>query len=307
MNEKELTHISLFSGIGGFDIAGEWAGFRTVVFCEKEEFCQKVLKKHWPEIPIIPEIRDFDGTEWQGATLLTAGVPCQPASTAGKRKGKIDDRWLWPEALRITEGAKPRWCIFENPTGILALERGLVFEELLVELEGQGYKVQPVIIPACSVNAPHRRDRVWIVANNESGRFKRRSISIRQRKSQEATCIIDGENSHASDSQRERLEGTEPERNSCPDGRTSKCLNDASDSTSQGLSRIQESQFKQSVFHAQRGDWQKDWYEVATRFCRVDDGIPAWVHRLKALGNAIVPQVAYEILRHIAWIEKAQS
>lgn len=113
-----MTHIDLFSGIGGFSLAAQWAGFKTIVFCEKDEFCQKVLKKHWPEVPLIPEIRDFDGTKWRGATLLTGGFPCQPFSSAGRKRGKKDDRYLWPEMLRIISEARPTWIIAENVINI---------------------------------------------------------------------------------------------------------------------------------------------------------------------------------------------
>jgi len=177
-NEKKLTHIDLFSGIGGFTLATEWAGFKTIVFCEKEKFCQKVLKKHWPEIPIIEEIRDFNGTKYRGATLLTGGFPCQPFSVAGQRRGKKDDRYLWPEMLKVIDEAKPRWILAENVPGIFRM----ALDTVLADLESKGYATGTFIIPACGLNAPHRRNRIWIIANSRrqygertknKGKFKR--------------------------------------------------------------------------------------------------------------------------------------
>lgn len=190
--------------------------------------------------------------------LLTAGVPCQPASCAGKRRGKDDDRWLWGETYRVIRDCKPRWVILENVKGLLSLEQGVVFEDLLLELENIGYEVQPVIIPACAVNAPHRRDRVWIIANSNS----------------------------------KRLQGRK----------------EAGD-TGEGLPEREQQLVRQNP------EWNQDWLEVATRLCTVDDGIPrglvrpkGWrVNALKAAGNAIVPQVAAEIMRAIKDIEPEES
>ncbi|GAI01857.1 unnamed protein product, partial [marine sediment metagenome] len=128
-----------------------------------DEYCQKVLRKHWPDVPIIGDIKDVKGEEYRGAaTLITGGFPCQPVSVAGKRKGKADDRWLWPEMFRVIKDVKPPWVVGENVDGIIRL--GL--EDVLVDLEGEGYEVRVFNIPACGVYAPHRRYRVFIVANS---------------------------------------------------------------------------------------------------------------------------------------------
>jgi DNA (cytosine-5)-methyltransferase 1 len=272
-----FTHIDLFSGIGGFALAAGWAGFRTVAFCDNEPFAQEVLRARFgavtdadPErlegaIPaggecsqgcpaehadgpvLISDIRDFDGSRFRGATLLTGGFPCQPFSVAGKRKGKSDNRFLWPEMLRVIHEARPRWVIAENVRGIVRMALG----QVLSDLENIGYDFprdlsgNPIVpvIPACALNAPHRRDRVWIIANGEGEQLDRIGTT--------------------------REGWPEP-----PDT-----------------------------------GWDTPWLEVATRFCRVDDGLSAWIHRrrvarLKALGNAIVPQVAYEIIKRIADIER---
>ena len=291
MNEKEFTHIDLFSGIGGFTLAGEWAGFRTVAFCEKDGFCQKVLQKHWPEIPIVEDIRDFDGTKWRGTTLITGGFPCQPFSEAGEQRGEKDDRYLWPEMLRVISEARPRWVLAENVRGIV----WVALDTVLADLEDEGYATEALIIPACAVNAPHRRDRVWIIAHSEDKRartqprqrekdgLQRRSVYKRQGKGRNPMGTSDsGRSKNTSDSGNKRLEGGGDEKR------------------------------KDNPMYSRRTNWQKNWLEVAARFCRVDDGLPSWVHsdrvkRLKALGNAIVPQVAYEILEKIARIERKEE
>jgi DNA (cytosine-5)-methyltransferase 1 len=289
-----VTHIDLFSGIGGFALAARWAGLETVQFVEIDKFCQKVLAKHFPGVPIhediktysypigsnggskagnalhegrpagedrgtgIPEnaergngfaITDHQSTAINGDAersrpfLLTGGFPCQPFSCAGKRRGKEDDRYLWPEMLRVVSEAKPDWVIGENVGGFVNM--GL--DECISDLEHQGYEVQPFIIPACAVNAPHRRDRVWIVGH-ATGSAKREIGSVREGQS------ANGDR------------GDQCAQSSCI------------------------------------SNWSEPWLKVATCLCRVDDGIPRQVdrvNRLKALGNAIVPQVAYEIMKAI--------
>jgi site-specific DNA-cytosine methylase len=193
-----LNHIDLFSGLGGFSLACQWNGIQTEVFCEKDERCRKFLERTYPGIPVLPDIREFDGTLWTGRFLLTAGTPCQPASRAGKQRGTEDDRWLWEEVIRIISESRPDWILCENPPGIwdVALDRvpfkvesrtlvrtevqdsyrGLYSrqESLFVggfykRLEAMGYELAPPIeIAACSVDSPQLRERVWIVAHNES-------------------------------------------------------------------------------------------------------------------------------------------
>ena len=161
MNER--THLDLFSGIGGFALAAQWAGFRTVAFCERELFCQFVLKKHWPEVPIHDDICKLDGAQYRGVDLLTGGFPCQPVSYSGKRKGKEDDRWLWPEMLGVISESKPRWVISENVDGL----DGLGLDDCISDLEALGYEVAPPLeIPAGALNAAQQRNRFWILANS---------------------------------------------------------------------------------------------------------------------------------------------
>jgi DNA (cytosine-5)-methyltransferase 1 len=238
MNDQP-THLDLFSGIGGFALAAEWAGFKTIGFCEIDKFCQGVLKRHWPEVPIHENIKELRGGAYAGCTLLTGGFPCQPFSSAGKRRGKNDDRHLWPEMFRIIQEAKPSWVIGENVAGLINME----LEQAIIDLEGNGYEVQPIVIPACAIGAVHRRDRVWIIANANR---KRQNIwkKANDQKTRRPKDIIEG----------------------CSFGKI--------------LER-----------------W--DGWESTPFICRSNDGIPNRSHRLKGLGNAIVPQVAYQILKGI--------
>jgi len=313
-----LIHIDLFSGIGGFALAAGWAGFRTVVFCEIDEFCQEVLKARfgavaYPEGDIrrtsrdekrnspdgtgnlhpllIPDIRDFDGTRWRGATLLTGGFPCQPFSCAGKRRGKADDRAIWPEMLRVIEEAKPCWIIAENVAGIVSMELG----QVLSDLENVGYDFPrdhrgcPIIplVPAVAVNAPHRRMRVWIVAHSEHAE------AARQRRNGGKVLS------------KPKSKGFDLGYSDAPDTTATRLL---SSRKTWGKIRKGDAQWRGFADN----DWQIPWPEVAACLCRVDDGLPTWIYahrvqRLKALGNAVVPQIPFQIIRGIAEIENDQT
>ena len=170
-----MTHLSLFSGIGGLDLAAEWAGFRTVGQCEWADYPTKVLEKHWPEVPRWRDIRTLTGDDFfaktglRTVTVLSGGFPCQPFSTAGKRRGKEDDRYIWPEMLRVIQEIRPAWVVGENVAGIVSM----ALDTVLSDLEDIGYTCQAIVIPACAVDAPHRRDRVAIIANDSRIGFKR--------------------------------------------------------------------------------------------------------------------------------------
>ncbi|SDZ81754.1 DNA-methyltransferase (dcm) [Arachidicoccus rhizosphaerae] len=160
-----MTHGSLFSGIGGAELAAEWAGWENVFHCEINPFGRKILDYYWPKAKSYADIKQTDFTIWRNRIdVLSGGFPCQPFSTAGKRKGTEDDRHLWPEMLRAIREIQPRYVVGENVRGFTNWQSGLVFDEVLSDLENEGYEVAPFLLPACGVNAPHRRDRIWIVA-----------------------------------------------------------------------------------------------------------------------------------------------
>ena len=180
-----MIHIGLFEGIGGFSFAAKLAGWETLATCEINPFGQHILKHYWPGAyhhgdiktltydTINAELSSRYGTDWRKEpVIITGGFPCQPYSLAGKRLGKEDDRHLWPEMLRIIREVSPEWVVGENVFGLVNWDGGLVFDEVQSDLEAAGYEVQPFILPACGVNAPHKRERVWFIAHRNSTGFQ---------------------------------------------------------------------------------------------------------------------------------------
>jgi DNA (cytosine-5)-methyltransferase 1 len=185
-----MRHGSLFSGIGGFDLASEWMGWENVFHCEWNSFGQKVLNYYWPKAISYHDITKTDFSIHRGSIdILTGGFPCQPYSSAGKRLGKEDERHLWPEMLRAIREIQPTWVVGENVRGLTNWNGGLVFDEVQAELEAQGYEVTPFLLPACAVNAPHRRDRIWFVAFNSKSKRNTKVGRIRERKDNESIGI----------------------------------------------------------------------------------------------------------------------
>lgn len=271
--------IDLFSGIGGFSLGLESTGrFKTVQFVENELWCQKILAKNFPGVPIAGDIREYDG---QKADIVVGGFPCQPFSVAGKRKGTRDDRHLWPEMLRVIKASKPRWVIGENVRNLTSIQDGLVFEQVCTDLENEGYEVQSFIIPASAVNAPHQRYRVWIVANSKSN--------------QEVSELRTTESEH--DKRNTRMESTSSSngqsvRESSKDVANSKI----SERDALQTNREHGETTPQEVFRDRSGiQRQTSWWSSEPRVGRVAYGVSDKVDRLKGLGNAIVPQIAYQI------------
>lgn len=273
-----MTHGALFNGIGGFQLAASWCGWDNVFSVEIDKWCNKVTAQHFPECIQYEDIYNFDGKRYAGSIdVISGGFPCQPFSVAGKRKGKDDDRHLWPEMLRVIEEIRPTWVVGENVAGIV----NMVLDEVLSDLENIGYESQALIIPACATNAPHRRDRVWIIAHSDS-------IGTRTGRT-------------ASDATRNHDFGNIGSQNTRQIPQFGNRTQQSNDSYADDIGLRRDKQ-RQGQEQSARGGWDTDWYEVATSLCRVDDGVPAVVDRakrLKALGNAIVPQVAYEIFAAI--------
>jgi len=185
--EQILSHLDLCSGIGGFTLAAGWAGFETIGFSEIDPYCVKVLERHWPHIPNYGDLRRADFAGFRGRVdVLSAGVPCQPASLAGKRRGSRDDRWLWPSVLDVTERVRPAWCLFENPVGILTLDE---FGGILLRLESLGYALRAFSVPANAVGAKHRRERVFIVAHADRDRGPRGGGANGEARLEQGHCL----------------------------------------------------------------------------------------------------------------------
>jgi len=308
------THLDLFSGIGGFALAANWAGFTTVGFVEYEDFPKRLLSRRFPGIPIHSDIHDFDATPFRGVDLITGGFPCQPFSAAGKQRGKEDDRWLWQEMLRVIVEAQPTWVLAENVAGLI----NMALDEVLADLEAQDYATGTVVLPACSQNALHRRDRVWIIARNARDSTSDRGSQIRQvsGRSDSNPRGICADVAHSEcQPVRDKGSGQDASETSSSKGELrerqriwsdpSECSTDVAHSEverTQGLrpSGIEESHpyAGQEVPLCRYERIGSSYWETEPAVGRVADGIPHRVDRLKGLGNAIVPQVAYEIIRH---------
>lgn len=312
-----MNHASLFSGIGGFDLAAKEVGWNNVFQCEIDPFCQSVLKYYFPKTVLYEDIKRTDFTSWKGKIdVLTGGFPCQPFSVSGQRKGADDDRYLWPEMLRVIRETRPRWVIGENVAGITnmvqpgsetdvetksdqdeenyketILEQEYIINTICDDIEREVYSVQPIIIPACGVGAPHRRDRVWFIAHSNGSRElqfgERRDIRDKEQYDQDK----------------------EPERHEQPSrfGGSGEAYV-ISDSDNERLSTIG---ITDRVSSAER------WKDFPTQppVCRGNDGLPFNVDNLtipygkwrkesiKTYGNAIVPQIAMKIFEIINKIE----
>ena len=209
-----MNVLDLFSGIGGFSLGLESTGFfKTIAFVEKDKFCQKVLQKNFPNVPIEDEVRNVKGERFK-ADVITGGFPCQPFSVAGKRRGTDDDRYLWDETIRVVAETKPKWFVGENVEGIVNISEGKVLQQIQKDLETENFQVQCLIIPASGVGAWHQRKRVWIIANsnnNGSYRQKRNETIKSSNQSQEWLSVGNDKDVSNSNSRLRRGRRTEQE------------------------------------------------------------------------------------------------
>lgn len=312
-----MKHLDLFSGIGGFAYAVDqvWENAEHI-FCDNNKFCQQVLKKHWPKSKIYGDIREITKKQFIADTrskksggipylarkksssarvdIITGGFPCQPFSQAGKRRGTEDERYLWDEMFRVIQLAKSKWVIIENVRGLLTQSGGMVFDQVCFDLEAINYEVQAFIIPAVAKNAPHRRDRVWIIAHRKNDRSRGRN---------DEKCRNDKWELVKEKQKRDKIWGESQRR-----------FGESANTVGyrlQGSRNKQNSQRQNRLQNRQKFGWDANWLEVASELCGVDDGLPAKLdgfeltkaghrnERLKGLGNAIVPQVAIEIMKSI--------
>lgn len=312
LGDKEaakLTHLSLFSGIGGLDLAAEMAGFRTVGQCEWADYPTKVLEKHWPDVPRWRDIRTLTGESFYEKTgmrtvdVISGGFPCQPFSVAGKRRGKEDDRYLWPEMLRVISEFRPAWVVGENVAGIV----NMALDQVYADLENEGYAVQAFIIPACAVDAPHRRDRCAIIANRYGAGLQ--AQGPKQQTARVAGIREDVAHAESIGLQREwsggdQIGGTRPEK-AQPERRCD-VLSDT-DNGGRSLWRdgelpaVEEAGTSRADHGGRTPEYVAgEWWPAEPNVRRVVNGVPNRVDRLKCLGNAVVPQQFYPIFQAIA-------
>lgn len=288
-------HGSLFSGIGGFDLAAEWMGWKNAFHCERDSFCQQVLQHHWPEAVLHDDVKTLNGKEYAGQIdVLTGGFPCQPYSAAGKRKGKEDDRHLWPEMLRIIREISPTWVVGENVHGLLHWSKGLVFREILADMEAAGYWVSPYLLPAAGVDAPHQRNRIFFIC----------------RKRTDSHTHGTGAGSHTGTNQRKTEEVWREEKGnvSAASGSTGPAANTHSAHAKHQV---------QTGWKLTAGQNESDtWFAAFPSFsplCDGNDGLSTWMDSsaaekwrkstLKAMGNAVVPPLILQIFKAIQDME----
>jgi DNA (cytosine-5)-methyltransferase 1 len=288
-----VKHLGLFEGIGGFSLAARWMGWETVAWVEIDKFCQAVLKKNFPDAKGYGDIKEFDGTQYRGTIdILTGGFPCQPFSTAGKRKGTEDDRHLWPEMLRVIREVQPSFVVGENVRGFTNWSGGLVFDQVLSDLANEGYETLPFLLPASGINAPHKRERIWIIAHAGNNVHEKKFINR-------------GNKSETSGSKRKhtikretpfgkRLR-TEP-ITSGQIATDTECLRQEGQRRSIKSSSTKEDQNWKASWSIDDGRWP-----IESPLRGGNDGVPNKLAEsaLQAFGNAIIPQVALQIFKAI--------
>jgi DNA (cytosine-5)-methyltransferase 1 len=298
MLQTKLKVLDLFSGIGGFSLGLESTGFfETIAFVEKDEFCQKVLKKNFNNIPIEGDIRNVKGDKYK-ADVVTGGFPCQPFSVAGKRKGTDDDRYLWDETIRVVRECKPKWFIGENVEGLVNIQEGMVLRQVQNDLEKEGFEVQCIIIPASGIGAWHQRKRIWIIGynvSNSNARFGiRENQEIQTRGNTSTTSSKDVSNTFG------------------------KLSDGCSSTTRNSKAKFKRVECNQSwnwnevwskTERCSEQDKQQTWWQTQSNLCGIPHGLSKTLdknraNRIKALGNSIVPQIARELGKAIIEAEK---
>jgi DNA (cytosine-5)-methyltransferase 1 len=294
-----LKVLDLFSGIGGFSLGLESTGhFETIAFVEKDEFCQKVLKKNFKNIPIEGDIRNVKGEKYQ-ADVVTGGFPCQPFSVAGKRKGTDDDRYLWDETIRVVRECKPKWFIGENVEGLINIQEGMVLRQVQTDLEKEGFEVQCLIIPASGIGAWHQRKRVWIIGcnvSNSDSRMRRRWGTIGESGTNEVWGFYSSEKKQSSNDIRSKTIG-------CDDILREENVTNTNSKRSQRLG-IQSNNLqkgnKTTINSNNSIKEQQTWWQTQSELCGIPHGVSTTMdkdraNRVKSLGNSIVPQIAREL------------
>lgn len=361
-----MNHGSLFSGIGGFDLAAEWMGWNNLFNCEIDPFCTKVLKKHFPNSKHYDDIKKTDFSEWKGkVNIITGGFPCQPFSLAGRRKGKDDDRYLWTYMLRVIRQTKPTWVVGENVFGIASMvqpakeyemgseptlfgedkyykkEQQYVIETVCSDLEREGYSVQPILIPACAVGAPHRRDRIWFIAKSEfAGELSSKCENNKEQEgenrkfkypftescgfffknpkclrcnckiSEEKSCVREFGKFGTGNNVRNCKHKDEFNTNTSVEGLERRLFGKMEDKR-----KREQCANSSGCNYEDNGFWSK--FPTQSPVCGRNDGIPQKLdsitfpmwrkESIKAYGNAIVPQVAFEIFKNIEKYNKLNN
>ena len=319
-----LKVLDLFSGIGGFSLGLESTGhFETIAFCEKDQFCQKVLQKNFKNIPIEGDVRNVKGDKYK-ADVVTGGFPCQPFSVAGKRKGTDDDRYLWDETIRVVRECKPKFFIGENVEGLINIQDGMVLRQVQDDLEKEGFKVQCLIIPASGIGAWHQRKRIWIIGCNVSNSNTRFGIGENQEIQTRGNTFTNGSKdvsntfgklsdgcSSTTRNSKTKFKGMECNQSwnwNEVRSKTERCSKqDREDVQHTNNKRFKKSKIstesKKSDFSNREYDStteNKTWWQTQSELCGVPNGVSYELdknraNRIKALGNSIVPLIAREL------------
>lgn len=326
-----IYHASLFTGIGGFDLAAQWVGWKNVFQVEKDKWCRELLSKRFTAARRYKDIKNFSGHEYYGKIdVISGGFPCQPFSVAGKQQGKSDDRYLWKEMLRVIQEVRPTWVVGENVTGIIKL----ALDEVLSDLENCGYSTETFIIPACGVNATHRRDRIWVVAHSGSQRARSESRETcdkgRKPSKSRGTCLrqtyreigasgINSASGNVANSHRagelsrpgevqEPYEEVQKRDNNAEFNNANvnnivaysgRSHGNANSNRFQGVGEEYNHEGSIRLPSREKSGWRALEWPTEPPLCGANDGISRRVDRLRGLGNSIVPQVAYEIFAAI--------